>query len=47
VAQLLDGSLEAGNHEVLWRPEAVNPKGVYIIEITSGNNAMTKKVLYK
>jgi Tol biopolymer transport system component len=47
VAQLLNGSLEAGDHEILWTPEAANPKGVYIIEITSGNNAMTKKVLYK
>ncbi|HKK10477.1 MAG TPA: alpha-amylase family glycosyl hydrolase, partial [Bacteroidales bacterium] len=47
VARLFDGNLEAGNHEVAWKPEANNPKGVYIIEITSGNEAMTKKVLFK
>lgn len=47
VVQLLNSKLEAGGHELMWKPEASNPTGVYIIEITSGNRAMTKKVLYK
>ncbi len=42
--ELINGELAAGEHEVVWKASNL-PSGVYFIQLISGNNIQTEKVL--
>ena len=45
VATLQNGPMNAGNNTVTWEPAGV-AEGVYFLQVRSGENVLTKKIVY-
>jgi flagellar hook assembly protein FlgD len=43
VARLVDGTVEAGYHSVLWDAQSI-PSGMYIYRITAGSFTQAKRM---